>query len=519
MRRIIAVVALGLVTAACSTAEPAPVTTTGTTTTATTAPAAPSTTSTTILPAEDERTARAIGPEALGLMLPEELPEPWTSFSRQSATPIDNERAVTLAVQDLADEADDIATYGRVDGSRAVYVPRFGTGGVLAVEAWVDLFATDQGASGYLLDSVGDAAKRIDGGRIGSYVIDGAEDFAIDDVGTETAGTIITERSATGAPVVETMVGFRVGRMLGYVSVVRTDDGDARIAAQRLAETLRDRMLGVLDGSIVPRYADGAAVLASYAFSFEQRFSERYQITVFPEPSDEGDAGFEDDTTGSTAATSTTTTTSTTDPTAESTTTTTRIVTIDSTARVEAEGVVVGTDRSCDLTLVLAGGQTSRRYVATERRAWLDEGGGELVEVGPDVEPAVSDLLFCPGWPVLPGESGLTGIVAPGRGVPEDLDGLATERFDLDRDDLATVGLIPPGGAGIRLDEFTVWIVPEGPWIVGLDLSFRGTTEALEPAIGPGFYPGADVAISIEFRATRLGDPSLIVDVPASATR
>jgi hypothetical protein len=37
----------------------------------------------------------------------------------------------------------------------------------------------------------------------------------------------------------------------------------------------------------------------------------------------------------------------------------------------------------------------------------------------------------------------------------------------------------------------------------------------MERAFGPAFYPGGSVQIDLEFEATRLNDPALVVEIPS----
>jgi hypothetical protein len=49
---------------------------------------------------------------------------------------------------------------------------------------------------------------------------------------------------------------------------------------------------------------------------------------------------------------------------------------------------------------------------------------------------------------------------------------------------------------------------------VEVTLSMSGSTIAMEKAVGPGFYPGASVSISLEFHADDLNDETLAVAAP-----
>ena len=146
---------------------------------------------------------------------------------------------------------------------------------------------------------------------------------------------------------------------------------------------------------------------------------------------------------------------------------------------------------------------------------WRSTNGRKFKEVDALEERYSADLLFCPGWYPSRSESGVRSITRPGRGVVEEAkDGTPTERYDLGLQDLVAAGLAGESGRGLRVDRFTLWTGGEGPWVVGVDLRVSGPTSAMERAFGPAFYPGGSVKIDLEFSATRLNDPALVVEVP-----
>jgi hypothetical protein len=99
--------------------------------------------------------------------------------------------------------------------------------------------------------------------------------------------------------------------------------------------------------------------------------------------------------------------------------------------------------------------------------------------------------------------------------LEEAKDGTVTERYDLGIADLVTAGLAGENGRGLRVSRFKLWTGGDAPWVVRVDLRVTGSTSAMERAFGPAFYPGGSVQIDLEFEATRLNDPALVVEIPS----
>lgn len=502
-----------------------------TTTTTSVTASTPVTTSPVVL-VTNPATERAINDEDLALMPLVDLPGSWIGYAPVTTELEDNDRIVLLNTHDPDDEAQDVSRYNRLSGYRTVHRPtRFPEARAVAIDSWVHLFFGDRGASEYLADFARDVAKDLDTGHQANQRVVEALTFAVDPIGDETLGLILTVAPATDptARLTETIIGFRVGRLLGMVSVLEHRNIDSRIGAQRLAEALHERMLAVLDGSITAEPEPVVAAIGPYGFSYEQTIVESYVQVIYPIIELEGDLdgdGIVDEGGDGVATTTTTAPTDSTAPpddgsgettTSTSTTTTTRLIQVTNRGSVTATGAVVGADIDCELTFSLVQGVQRRRYIKTDEGIWSKPATSQrFAEADPDSVAVASDLIYCPGWPTTLELSGLGDHVKPGTGERVDLDGIPAEKFELGYEELFAVGLAPEESRGIRFNRFDLWLAADQaePWVLGIDISYSGTTESLELAIGPGFYPGADVSIDIEFFVTSLDDPELVVERP-----
>jgi hypothetical protein len=404
------------------------------------------------------------------------------------------------------DEADDVEAFGRENGYRTILRPtRFNGSGTLAVDTWVTLFTTAPGASEYLIDFAKDISKGQDAGRAPDLKVDSVSTFAVEEVGEEAMGLVVTESEAdSGTVYTETIVVFRLGRLLAFVSLFRQDDIDVRVALLTVAEVLEQQIIDVLDGSVEVAEAPPPPELASYTFDYRQSMTQRYQevqVTATDDDDDEvigggdgpGDEGEPD-------------------PTA----TTIPVVYAPRTdsGTISSRGTVVGTDVDCTVDISGPGVRTSRRFLLVGGKAWVSDGGRAFVEIDPYEEPYGSEIVFCPGWAPSRTDSGVRPVTRPGTGTKEPWEDLAGERFTLTRDDLVLVGLGGTDASGISLSRFDIVTAGDGPWVVEVTLSMSGSTIAMEKAVGPGFYPGASVSISLEFHADDLNDETLAVAAP-----
>jgi hypothetical protein len=445
-------------------------------------------------------TQQIIDAETLSLMPMPRLAAPLAGFIASVIREETNETAVDRLPPSY-DEAEDQVTFGRESGYRSVLRPtRFYGTGTRAVDTWVATFTTALGASEYLEDYAKDLAKNGDAGRAPDLVALEVRTYPVEEVGDEAAGFIIVaEEPATGAIYQETIVAFRIGRLLAFVSLFRDDDLDARIPALQVAAAFQDRIVSILDGSFEVTEVAPDPELMAYTFSYRQSLTQRYRYVVVPEGVDDsggGDGGGDDE---------------------EAIPETTIPVVWDTetdTTSVRAEGTVIGNDFECNVRVTSPAVSIRRTYIVAGDVAWVSDRGGAFEEIDRYEEPWAADLVYCPGWSPDRNESGVRPVTRPGNGELEPFGDGAAERFVLDRDDLVAVGLGGEDGTGIAVSWFNIATAGEGPWVIDLALRMSGTTAALERAVGPGFYPGATVSIDIAFAADDLNAEDLSITLP-----
>ena len=477
----------------------------------------PSTLPSAVLP--NPLTQQLIDSDMLALMPMQRLEAPLAGFVASVIVEESNTDAVDR-LPPTYDEDEDHVTFGRENGYRSVLRPtRFNGTGTLAADTWVATFTTPLGASEYLVDYAKDLGKNGDAGRAPDLVTLEVRTFPVEEVGEEAAGFIIVaEEPATGETYQETMVAFRIGRLLAFASIFRDDDIDVRIPVLEIAGDFEERIVSVLDGSFEVVEVAPEAELAAYRFDYRQTLTQRYRYVVTPEGVDPGgdagggggDAGGGDDDggdddggdddggdTGEPEATVPVRWGSETD-----------------TTTVQTEGVVIGSDIQCAVRVSSPSTYVSRTYVVSGTKAWVSDGGRAYKEIDQYDEPWAADLVYCPGWSPDRTTSGVRSVTRPGTGelVPFGED--VAERFSLDRDDLVEIGLGGEDGSGITVQQFEILAAGEGPWVVDLALRLSGSTAAIERAVGPGFYPGANLTIDIEFSADSLNDPELSITIP-----
>lgn len=445
-------------------------------------------------------TQQVIETDMLSLMPMPRLEAPLAGFIASVIREETNETAIDRLPPSY-DEADDQATFGRENGYRSVLRPtRFYGTGTLAVDTWVATFTTALGASEYLEDYAKDLAKNGDAGRAPDLVPIEVRTFPVEEVGDEAAGFIIVaEEPSTGAVYQETIVAFRIGRLLAFASLFRDDDLDARIPALQVAAAFEDRIVSILDGSFEVVEIAPDPELGAFTFTYRQSLTQRYRYVVVPEGVDDsggGDGGGDDE--GETPGT----------------TIPVKWDTETDTTSVQSEGTVIGSDFECSVRVTSPATSIRRTYIVAGDLAWVSDRGGAFKEIDRYEEPWAADLVYCPGWSPDRTTSGVRTVTRPGNGVLEPFGDDLAERFTLDRDDLIAVGLGGEDGTGISVSWFNIATAGEGPWVVDLALRMSGTTAALERAVGPGFYPGATVSIDIAFAADDLNADDLSITLP-----
>ena len=345
---------------------------------------------------------------------------------------------------------------------------RIGPSDITGIQTWVSLFTTEEGASQYLEDFVQDAAKGVGGGHPSDLAIATADGFVVDEVGQEATGLILAEGAPGLEPqVYETLVVFRVGRILGFASVLAPDDSDRRVRAVNLAEVLEARMVGVANGEIAPPPPPPELqAVEGYAFTYHQvidRGSSRAIITT--------------------------------------------------------SGIEMGPDSlQCLLEFELEGLKTQREYVVDGDLVWLDD--ADAAEPGFELVPlegfgVQGDLIYCPGWPIVIDDSGLDLVIALLEPVEIDLDGIPALSFELGAEAAESIGLINEGSS-VQVDRFDLVVDVEQPWMRQLFIELSGSRTAFVSTFGDGFSgpDGSRVSVTIEATAGRFNDPELAVFTP-----
>jgi hypothetical protein len=529
MTRFRIILVLALLAGACS-AAPDQQAATETTPPSTSAPAPTEVTRITLAPSSGNAIEAAVNPltvrpipiDTLALMPLDSLESPFAGFVVTDSREETNERAIDR-LPDGTDEAVDVDLFGRQTGYRSVLSPTWSdAGGTVAT------FTSPQGASDYLRDYAGDVLKDRDAGHAGDLRMSAARLFDVEEVGEEAVGLIIAESTpTTGDDYEETVIGFRIGRILAFISILRDNPADIRITALDVASGLADRIIGALDGSLDVPVVATPAELVSYRFEYEQSLTQKFTEAVEAIPDDEDDEptppGGEDPPPGED------------DPPpedgepppedgepppedGEETTTTTepprKYISRTLTTKVVASGVVKGDSMECTVSYNTEGSRTGKKYLVIDEQTWVVS-GNTFTEIERYVEPHAADLIYCPGWSPSRSDSGVRPSTRPGRGVIEETaDGDQIERFDLSASDLVSIGLGGVDAGGIRVDRFHVWTGGDGPWVVRVDLLMRGSAAAMERALGAGFRAGGNVTIGLEFRATDINDPTIRVAIP-----
>ncbi len=401
-----------------------------------------------------------------------DLPLPGFQEYRRELVPNDIQAITSLL--DAADEGVDVAEFGRVTGARAAFdFPRLPVAlrGVLEMHTAVALFATDVGASGYLADLVTDAAKGIGGGRPTDLKTVSMDPFEVDQIGDEAVGFTLAQAEFTADDPFryETLVAFRVGRVLAIASVLHAEEDDFRLRALELAADLEQQVLGVLRGTIrVPEPPPEPEDLEAYAFRFSQEVDRGVQLT-----------------------------------------------------RVDTSGIVdvVADAFSCDFKLAVDNLVDEKRYVAVGDDVWFDvlgDGSPGFTKAEPNTFFVERDIAFCPGWAVPLEDSRLDEVVAGLDPIPtEAAGGRDAFAYSLGQADLEAIGFLP-SGSGIRVTRFEVVTDALEPWLLGLELDVTGPTRAFVSTFGEEFegFDAGQIALRYRVTVDLVNDPELFVEQP-----
>lgn len=177
----------------------------------------------------------------------------------------------------------------------------------------------------------------------------------------------------------------------------------------------------------------------------------------------------------------------------------------------ETEGVAVGDDLSCTVTVRFGGLEFTEHVVVSAGTTWIDSGNG-YESVLRSSSAAAGTLELCPVteefWLQFGEEP--PPIADP---VPETLGDLETLRYELadlvDVFDLAALGF----GDDWVIRSSTVWLADPGGWIAGIEFDMSFPAAVMTDLVGemPLADPDGIVDFSLETRVSRPNDPTLEV--------
>lgn len=315
---------------------------------------------------------------------------------------------------------------------------------------WIDVLYDADSAHRYLLDTAGDIVK----GSGGTHLPDARGFDAIEfpiGVGEEAIGLILT--TDEGAPSTETAVLFRIGRFVVFASIERSDDQDARVALQYLADDVAGRIIDTLTtGDPTPPRPD------TPPYRFEAS------------------------------------------------------VTVDGTDRwtIESQGTVGTVGRTCAVRQVLPVGEIKREMIESDGSLfWRHPDDTAWVETSPANQTVAALMTRCPVWPLDLRDGGFDGLT-DGEGTPHMVNGVASLGYRADLAGLeAALGVALPG---VTLDNFSFWIAESGPWLVELSITATGDAATLAPLIGSGFE--GEVAVTLRHRVFDIGTTNALILPP-----
>ncbi len=154
----------------------------------------------------------------------------------------DNALAAESSI-DPADTAEDLAAAGRINGYARVYSGERGL-----VSTRVDLWADADAARRGLAKDLGDL-ERFKGGTFDGVVLSDVERFSVGSVGDESAGRRLRFDDGQ-SEYQQTLVFFRLGRVVGFTVIVRDPGTDDSRVAEEIAGKLEARVRKVLAGEV-----------------------------------------------------------------------------------------------------------------------------------------------------------------------------------------------------------------------------------------------------------------------------
>ena len=170
--------------------------------------------------------------------------------------PSDNEDAAATTI-DPDDTADDLSRLGRVGGYSLTYVdpglaaPDVGER-VISISMELDLFLDSAGAARFLAKQRGDFQRFVGSTLENGVALQETETFSVDSVGDEATGLRI-RAGYEGTQFYQTVVAFRLDRLVAAAVLFRADRNDAASQVQRIASALAARIEEVSLGSALVR--------------------------------------------------------------------------------------------------------------------------------------------------------------------------------------------------------------------------------------------------------------------------
>jgi hypothetical protein len=398
-----------------------------------------------------------------------------------------NEQAIEDAF-DKEDEAADVERFGRVKGYEEDYLSSEalmeGTG-PFYISTVVVLHERADGAAGNLKDGVEDAQRAV-GGTKEDTTLEATEKFSVEDVGQEAVG-LLQKGSAEaddGATFHRTIVGFRQGRLIGSVSILRLDDEDVRDEATALARKLDQRILAVLRGEVeqpAPTSKPGPAATSEPTPGPSAGVSPSDALESFRFSAEIS-------------------------------------VEVDSGLVLSSEGEFEAPDRlGCTVSASLGGVSVGNdELVVVGDDAWLDIGEGFEATTADDSD-VVQDVDLCPGSPTF--WEDFEFIQEPGalRGQPDTINGVDALRYSLGNavEALKSIGFLPIELEGMTINTFDVWVAEDGGWPVALDVDILADAQAAAETFGlPLEEAGQQARITMRVDITDANATDIHVEEP-----
>jgi len=345
-----------------------------------------------------------------------------------------NDDLVAAALLDPDDEERDLTRFGRIAGIGARYPQSSGEAHV-----WIDLLTGADSAHGYLLDVAGDAAKGYGGSHDPGAGATASDEFPVDGIGDEALGMVLTLAGGD----TETAILFRLGRLVAFVSVVRADDADQRVAMQYLGEEVEGRVLAaLLQREVVVTTAPRPP---QYRFEYDQEIGA-----------------------GETMWT------------------------------IRSEGRTHGADISCRVRISGPRVEVDRDLLLIAGRLWQrDHGDPGFVPTGGANLGTRELLSLCPPWPLDAAAAGLADLVS-GESASHTVNGVVALGHRADIAGLATaMGTALPG---VTIEVFNFWIAEDTPWVVEVDLVAAGPADALRPLLPAAVTASGPVTLNARHR-------------------